>query len=86
MSITNTLKSYFCDIESELASALSKSRHHYKSCVNNHRHKIQCNSEEEVFLLLDQLDNYKKSFVIDKVHPFMLSIGALEIVKPLKCI
>lgn len=25
----------------------------------------------------------KKSFGIDKVHPFLLSIGALEIVKPL---
>ena len=35
-----------------------------------------------MFLLLENLDR-KKSFGIDKVHPFLLSEGALEITKPL---
>lgn len=35
-----------------------------------------------MFLLLENLDG-KKSFGIDKVHPFLLSVGALETVKPL---
>ena len=39
-------------------------------------------SEVEVFLLLENLYR-KKSFGIDKVHPFLLSEGALEITKPL---
>ena len=34
-------------------------------------------------MLLENLDR-KKSFGIDKVHPFLLSVGALEITKPLK--
>ena len=33
-------------------------------------------------LLLEHLDG-NKSFGIDKVHPFLLSLGAIEIVKPL---
>ena len=39
-------------------------------------------SEVEVFLLLENL-NRKKYFGIDKVRPFLLSVGTLEIVKPL---
>ena len=35
-----------------------------------------------MFLLLENLDR-KKSFGIGKVHPFLLSVGALEITKPL---
>ena len=35
-----------------------------------------------MFLLLENLDR-KKPFGIDTVHPFLLSVGALEITKPL---
>ena len=35
-----------------------------------------------MFLLLENLDT-KIFFGIDKVHPFLLSVGALEITKPL---
>ena len=35
-----------------------------------------------MFLLLENLDR-KKYFGIDKVHPFLLSVEALEITKPL---
>ena len=34
-------------------------------------------------MLLENLDR-KKSFGMDKVHPFLLSVGALESTKPLK--
>ena len=34
-------------------------------------------------MLVENLDR-KKSFGIDKVHPFLLSVGALESTKPLK--
>lgn len=39
-------------------------------------------SEVEVFLLLENLDG-NKWFGIDKVHPFLLSLGAIEKINPL---
>ena len=35
-----------------------------------------------MFLLLENLDR-KKSFGVDKIHPYLLSTGALEILTPL---
>ena len=38
--------------------------------------------EIEVFLILDNLDG-KKSFGIDKLHPFLASVGAFQIFRPI---
>ena len=38
--------------------------------------------EIEVFLILDNLDG-KKSFGVDKLHPFLASVGAFQIVRPM---
>ena len=38
--------------------------------------------EMEVFLILDNLDG-KKSFCVDKLHPFLASVGAFQIVRPM---
>ena len=60
LSTANTLNIYFCDIGSELASALPKTiaSNRYKSYLNNYRHKLKFNTicELAVFIFLDQLD------------------------------
>jgi len=38
--------------------------------------------EIEVFLILDNLDG-KKSFGVDKLHPFLASFGAFQIFHPI---
>ena len=38
--------------------------------------------EIEVFLILDDLDG-KKSFGVDKLHPFLASVGAFQIFLPI---
>ena len=38
--------------------------------------------EMEVFLILDNLDG-KKSFGLDKLHPFLASVGAFQIFRPI---
>ena len=78
------MNSYFCNVASALATSLPKSNRHFKSYLTQYKEKFSFTqvSEVEVFLLLENLDR-KKSFGIDKVHPFLLSIGALEITKPL---
>ena len=38
--------------------------------------------EIEVFLILDNLDD-KKSFGVDKLHPFLASVGAFQIFRPI---
>ena len=77
------MNNYFCNVASDLATSLPKSNHH-KSYLTQYKKKFSFAqvSEVEVFLLLENLDK-KKSFGIDKVHPFLLSVGALEINKPL---
>ena len=37
--------------------------------------------EIEVFLILDNLDG-KKSFGVDKLHPFLASVGAFQMFRP----
>ena len=83
-SIANALNNYFCDIPSKLASALPKSNHHFRSHLTHKNSKFYFSkiSEVEVFLLLQNLDK-KKSFGVDKIHPFLLSTAAIEIFKPL---
>ena len=83
-SIANHLNNYFCNVASDLATSLPKSNRHFKSYLTQYKEKLSFTqvSEVEVFLLLENLDR-KKSFGIDKVHPFLLSVGALEITKPL---
>ena len=53
LSTANTLNIYFCDIGSDLASALPKpiASHRYKSYLKNYRHKLKFNAicELEVF-------------------------------------
>ena len=83
-SIANHLNNYFCDIASDLVTSLPKSNHHFKSYLTQYKEKLSFTqiSEVEVFLLLENLYR-KKSFGIDNVHPFLLSVGALKITKPL---
>ena len=38
--------------------------------------------EIEVFVILDNLDG-KKSFGVDKLHPFLASVGAFQIFRPI---
>ena len=38
--------------------------------------------EIEVFLILDNLDG-KKSFGVDKLHPFLASVGVFQIFRPI---
>ena len=80
----NALNKYFYNVASDLATSLPKSTRHYKSHLTLYKNKFKFTliSEVEVFLLLENPDR-KPSFAIDKVHPFLLSLGALEIVKPL---
>lgn len=46
LSIANTLNIYFCDIGSELASALPRAiaSHRSKSYLNNYSHKLKFNA------------------------------------------
>ena len=83
-SIANALNNHFCNVASDLASALPKPNCHYRSYLTRYKNKFSFSkvSEVEVFLLLENLDK-KKSFGIDKVHPFLLSSGAFEVFKPL---
>ena len=78
------MNNYFCNVASDLATFLPKSNRHFKSYLTQCKEKFSFThiSEVEVFLLLENL-NRKKSFGTDKVHPFLLSLGALKIVKPL---
>ena len=77
------MNNYLCNVASELAT--SKSSRHLKSYLTQYKEKLSFTqvSEAEVFLLLENLDRKKKSFGIDKVHASLLSVGALEITKPL---
>ena len=74
-SIANHLNNYFCNVASDLATSLPKSNCHFKSYLTQYKEKFSFTqvSEVEVFLLLENLDR-KKSFGMDKVHPFLLSV------------
>ena len=82
-SISNVLNKYFCDIPFYLASKLSKSSCHFTSYLQQNKSSfyLETVNEVEVFLLLENLDG-KKSFGVDKVHPYLASIAAFEIFRP----
>ena len=74
------------NVASDLATSLPKSNRHFESYVTQYQEKLSFTqvSEVEVFLLLENLDRKKNLLTsIDKVHPFLLSVEALEIAKPL---
>lgn len=74
------------NVASDLATSLPKSDRHFESYVTQYQEKLSFTqvSEVEVFLLLENLDRKKNLLTsIDKVHPFLLSVEALEIAKPL---
>ena len=83
-SISYVITKYFCNIPSRLASKLPKSNRHFgsflKSTGFNFRFILM--HETEVFLILDNLDG-KKSFGVDKLHPFLASVRAFQIVRPI---
>ena len=61
-SIANALNNHFCNVASDLASALPKPNRHYRSYLTRYINKFSLSkvSEVEVFLLLENLD--KKIF------------------------
>ena len=83
-SIASHLNNDFSKLASDLATSLPKSNHHFKAHLTQCKEKLSLTqvSGVKVFLLLENLDR-KKSFGIDKVHSFLLSVRALEITKPL---
>ena len=83
-SISNVINKYFCNIPNRLASKLPKSSRHFGSFLKSTRSKFcfRLMHEIEVFLILDNLDG-KKSFGKDKLHPFLASVGAFQIFRPI---
>ena len=79
-SISNVLNKYFRDIPFYLASKLPKSNCHFTSYLQQKKSSfcLETVNEVEVFLLLENLDG-KKSFGVDKLHPYLASIAAFEI-------
>ena len=78
--IANILNSYFCNIQSSLASKLPKTNMKPGSYLLRKTSKFKFSrvSELEVFLSLENL-NTKKSFGADKVHPLLVSIAIFQI-------
>ena len=81
-SISNLLNKFFGDIPTKLASKLPKSNCHFTSYLRQNKSKFCFRPayEIEVFLL-ENLDG-RKSFGVDKVHPFLLSVAAFQIFRP----
>ena len=79
-SISNVLNKYFRDVSFYLASKLPKSNCHFTSYLQQKKSSfcLETVTEVEVFLLLENLD-VKKSFSVDKLHPYLASIAAFEI-------
>ena len=82
-SISNALNKFFGDIPTKLASKFPKSNHHFTSYLRQNKSKFcfRPANEIEVFPLLENLDG-RKSFGVDKVHPFLLSVPAFQIFCP----
>ena len=85
-SISNVINNYFCNIPIHLASKLPKPNRHFASYLKQKREKrskfrFMLVNEIEVFLLLDNLDG-KKSFGVDKLHPYLASVAAFQIFRP----
>ena len=83
-SISNALNKFFGDIPTNLASKLPKSSHHFTSYLRRNKYKFcfRPANEIEVFLLLENLDG-RKSFGVDKVRPFLLSVATFPIFLPI---
>ena len=83
-SISNVLNKYFRDIPFYLASKLPKSNCHFTSYLQQKKSSfcLKTVNEVEVFQLLENLDG-KKSFAVDKLHPYLASIAAFEIFRPI---
>ena len=83
-SISNVINKYFCNIPSRLASKLPKSNRYFGSFLKSTGSKFRFTlmHEIEVFLILDNLDG-KKSFGVDKLHPFLASVGTFQIFRPI---
>ena len=83
-TISNCLNNFFCNIPLTLASQLPKTGRNATTYLSQKQKKFCFSqvSEIEVLLLLESLDT-KKSFGIDKVHPLLLKIAALQICRPL---
>ena len=77
------MKSNFRDIPFYLASKLPKRNCHFTSYLQKKKSSLclETVNEVEVFLLLENLDG-KKSFGVDKLHPYLASIAAFEIFRP----
>ena len=65
------------------ASKFPKSNHHFTSYLRQNKSKFcfRPANEIQVFPLLENLDG-RKSFGVDKVHPFLLSVPAFQIFCP----
>ena len=63
---------------------MPKSNHHFGPFLKSTGSKFRfiLMHEIEVFLILDNLDG-KKSFGVDKLHPFLASVRAFQIVRPI---
>ena len=85
-SIANILNKYFCNIPSSLASKLPKTNlkpdYDYYLSQKKSKFKFSRVSELEVFLFIESL-NTKKSFGVDKVHPFLVSVTVFQIYRQL---
>ena len=75
-SVSNALNNCFGDIPTKLASKLPKSNRHFTSYLRKNKSKFcfRPANEIEVFLLLENFDG-RKSFGVDKDHPFLLSVA-----------
>ena len=84
--ISNVINNNFCNIPIHLASKLPKPNRHFASYLKQKREKqskfrFMLGNEIEVFLLLDNLDG-KKSFGVDKLHPYLAPVAAFQIFRP----
>ena len=84
LTTSDCLNKFFCNIPSTLGPKLSKSDRNATSYLSQKTEIFQSSkiSEIEVFLILENLDR-KKSFGIDKVHPFLVKTAAMQICRPL---
>ena len=84
--ILNLSNKGFVNTQCFFASKLPKPNRHFASYLKQKREKqskfrFMLVNEIEVFLLLDNLDG-KKSFGVDKLHPYLASVAAFQIFRP----
>ena len=77
------LNKYFCDIPFYVASKLPKSNCNFMSHLQQKKSSfcLETVNEVEVFPFLENLDG-KKAFGVDKLHPYLASIAAFDIFRP----